>query len=50
MFKAIEGQTDYEFAKNRNNSIATLRGSLMNQLWNITLQMNDFDRLAFESE
>lgn len=50
MFKAIEGQNDWDLAQERNNSIMVLRENLMNQLWNITLQMNDFDQLSYMNE
>lgn len=50
MFKAIEGEVNYKFTQDRNVSMAMQRVNLTNQLWNITLQLNNFNRSSYISE
>lgn len=50
MFKAIEGEVNYKFARDRNESMDVLRNRLTNQLWNITLQLNNFNRTSYINE
>lgn len=50
MFKAIEGEVDLKRMNKQNYNMAKIRGDITNQLWNITLQLNDFNRTSFISE
>lgn len=47
MFKAIEGEVNYKFTQDRNVSMAMQRFNLTNQLWNLTLQLNNFNRTSY---
>lgn len=50
MFKAIEGEFDYKRAQDQNSNMAKIRGDVTTQLWNITLQLNNFNRSTFINE
>lgn len=50
MFKAIEGEVNYKFTQDRNVSMAVQRINLTNHLWNITLQLNNFNRSSYINE
>lgn len=50
MFKAIEGEYYSKRTKDQNYNMAKIRGDITNQLWNITLQLNNFNQSKFISE
>lgn len=50
MFKAIEGEVDLKRTKDQNYNMAKIRGDITTQLWNITLQLNNFNRSSFINE
>lgn len=50
MFKAIEGEVDLKRMNKQNYNMAKIRGDITTQLWNITLQLNNFNQTSFISE
>lgn len=50
MFRAIEGDIDKKRTIDQNNAMAKLRGDVTFQLWNITLQLNNFNRSTYLKE
>lgn len=50
MFITIEGEFDYTRAQNQNSNMEKIREDVTTQLWNITLQLNNFNRSTFMNE
>lgn len=50
MFKAIEGDITIKRTQDQNNNMAKIREDVTTQLWNITLQLNNFNRSSFLKE
>lgn len=50
MFKAIEGEYYSKRTKDQNNNMAKIRGDVTTQLWNITLQLNNFNQSTYINE
>lgn len=50
MFKAIEGEYYTKRTNDQNNNMAKIRGDVTTQLWNITLQLNNFNQSTFINE
>ncbi|XP_031638321.1 TWiK family of potassium channels protein 18 [Contarinia nasturtii] len=50
MFKAIEGDVDLQRIITLNNSMTKTRGDVTNQLWDITLKLNNFNQSSFINE
>lgn len=50
MFRAIEGDTDTKRTQHQNNNMAKIREDVKSQLWNITLQLNNFNQSTYLKE
>lgn len=50
MFRAIEGDIEAKRIDTQNDAMAKIRGDVTIQLWNITLQLNNFNRSTYLQE
>ncbi|XP_055326011.1 TWiK family of potassium channels protein 18 isoform X2 [Sitodiplosis mosellana] len=50
MFKAIEGEYYLKRTKDQNYNMKIIRDDISTQLWNITLQLNNFNRSTYINE